>query len=390
MQSTQGSYLGPRLRIGIAGAGLLGRLLAWTLAHQGHQVSVFDPASGPQPSFDGQGAAGFTAAGMLSPLAELETAEPEVAERGWDAITRWAEIRADLAQRLPTPPNVACEGSLMVAHRPDLGAARRVLSRLAALTQERATPHRPQVLDAPQLQALEPSLHSTLGPLHAWLLPGEGQVDAVAMMQSLQADAPGVVWHWGRTVRQIGPGHLSLADEASSPKRRFDCVFDVRGVGARPEVPVRGVRGEVVWLHAPGLGLQRPVRLLHPRHRVYIVPRPGNVVLVGASEIESEDRSAMSLRSAVELMAAAHSVLPGLAEARILRLDTNLRPALPDNRPKVHTEPGLVRLNGLYRHGWLLAPSVVDEALARIGLGPTRGLTGATVPHPHAVVPLAV
>ena len=98
----------------------------------------------------------------------------------------------------------------------------------------------------------------------------------------------------------------------------------------------------------------------------------------------------MSLRSAVELMAAAHSVLPSLAEARILRLDTNLRPALPDNRPEVHTEPGLVRLNGLYRHGWLLAPSVVDEALARIGLGPTRDFTGAAVPYPQPVVPLAV
>ena len=116
------------------------------------------------------------------------------------------------------------------------------------------------------------------------------------------------------------------------------------------------------------MNLQRPVRLLHPRYRVYIVPRPGDLVLVGASEIESEDRSPMSLRSAVELMAAAHSVVPDLAEARIIRLDTNLRPALPDNRPDIHVEPGLVRLNGLYRHGWLLAPSVLDEALARTDL----------------------
>ena len=390
MQRTLGSHPGQRLSIGIAGAGLLGRLLAWNLAHQGHQVSVFDPASGPQPSFDGQGAAGFTAAGMLSPLAELETAEPDVAERGWYAITRWAEIRADLALRLPAPPHFAREGSLMVAHRPDLGAARRVLSRLDALTQERAAPYRPQALDSHQLQALEPGLHSTLGPLHAWMLPGEGQVDAVGMMQSLQADAPSVVWHWGRAVRQMGPGYLSLAEDASSPRLRFDCVFDVRGVGARPDTPVRGVRGEVVWLHAPGLSLQRPVRLLHPRHRVYIVPRPGDVVLIGASEIESEDRSPMSLRTAVELMAAAHSVMPGLAEARILRMDTNLRPALPDNRPDIHTEPGLVRLNGLYRHGWLLAPSVVDEALERVGLGSLQGITGATVHHPHPVAPLAV
>jgi glycine oxidase len=127
------------------------------------------------------------------------------------------------------------------------------------------------------------------------------------------------------------------------------------------------VRGELAWLHAPGLGLQRPVRLLHPRHRVYIVPRADDTVLVGATEIESEDRSPVSLRSAVELMAAAHSVIPGLAEARILRLDRNLRPALPDHRPVVHVETGLVRINGLYRHGWLLAPSLVDEALHQLG-----------------------
>ena len=130
------------------------------------------------------------------------------------------------------------------------------------------------------------------------------------------------------------------------------------------------MRGELVWLHAPGLGLQRPVRLLHPRHRVYIVPRADDMVLVGASEIESEDRSPMSLRSAVELMAAAHSVLPGLAEARIHRLDVNLRPALPNHHPIVQVDEGLVRINGLYRHGWLLAPALLDQALYRAGLRP--------------------
>ena len=100
------------------------------------------------------------------------------------------------------------------------------------------------------------------------------------------------------------------------------------------------------------------------------MPRPGNVYLVGASEIESEDRSNVSLRSAVELMAAAHSIVPGLAEARILRMDSNLRPAMPDNRPHLHQEPGLVRINGLYRHGWLLAPALLDDALTHTGLLP--------------------
>jgi glycine oxidase len=145
-------------------------------------------------------------------------------------------------------------------------------------------------------------------------------------------------------------------------------VFDVRGTGAARELPVRGVRGEMVWLHAPGLHLRRPLRLLHPRHRVYIVPRPDDIVLVGASEIESEDRSTVSLRSAVELMAAAHSVLPALAEARIVRMDSNLRPALPDNAARIECTPGLVRINGLFRHGWLVAPALIEQALQQAHL----------------------
>ena len=174
--------------------------------------------------------------------------------------------------------------------------------------------------------------------------------------------------HWGRRFEGVRAGALDLADGSSS---RFDCVFDVRGVGGRPELPVRGVRGvrgEIVWLHAPAHGLMRPVRLMHPRHRVYLVPRPGDVVVVGASEIESEDRSPVSLRSAVELMAAAHSVMPALAEARVLRLDSNLRSALPENEPGSEITPGCVRINGLFRHGWLVAPALIEDALEACGL----------------------
>jgi glycine oxidase len=148
-------------------------------------------------------------------------------------------------------------------------------------------------------------------------------------------------------------------------------MFQVRGENqtqrASPIFNVRGVRGEVIWLDCPGHGLTRPVRLLHPRHRVYIVPRSARDVLVGASEIESEDRSPVSLRSATELMAAAHSVLPALAEARILKLDVNLRPALPDNAPRIEQAPRLLRINGLFRHGWLLAPALVEQALRQTG-----------------------
>ncbi|HEU4620927.1 MAG TPA: FAD-dependent oxidoreductase [Burkholderiaceae bacterium] len=344
--------------IGIAGAGLLGRLLAWRLGRAGYRVSVFDPAPGPAARFgvhgEGQHAAGFTAAGMLSPLAELETAGPRVAELGWRSIDLWREI----AQALGIEHGFVQHGSLMLAHRNDLGAAQRVLARLSQSTHPRASA---QALDPSRLLALEPALQ---GAAHAWLLPDEAHVDPVAIMTALQAQAPNTQWHWNHRVVTVEPGCMAL-ENGDSPQ--FDLVFDVRGTGARPSLPVRGVRGEIAWLHLAAHGLTRPVRLLHPRHRVYLVPRDENTVVVGASEIESEDRSPASVRSVVELLSAAYSVMPALAEARVTRLDTNLRPALPDNEPLLDATPRCVRINGLFRHGWLLAPALVSDALSACG-----------------------
>lgn len=333
---------------GIAGAGLLGRLLAWRLAREGHAVSVFDTAPGPEPRFDAQGPAAFSAAGMLSPLAERDHAAPAIAAWGWRSIALWQGIVAALGA--PRPLFVR-RGSLMLAHRADLGSAQRVLARL---NDERAAP---QPLDAAALQALEPALPAFA---HAWLLPGEAQIDPLATLAALHAQAQGVQWHWGRSVAHMVPGRLQFADGSAAD---FDTVVDVRGLGARPALPLRGVRGETCWLHAPGHGLTRPVRLLHARHRVYLVPRPGDLMFVGATEIESEDCSPVSLKSAVELMSAAYSVLPMLAEARILRLDRHLRPALPDHLPCIAHADGLLTINGLFRHGWLLAPALVEDAL---------------------------
>jgi glycine oxidase len=345
--------------VAIAGAGLLGRLLAWRLARLGLDVSVFDCAPGPEPRFgeygSAQHAAGFTAAGMLSPVAELEHASPRIAALGWRSIALWQEI----VGALRVPPAFARHGSLLLAHRSDLGAAQRVLARLAS------TPAgAPQPLQANQLSELEPALQ---GAAHAWLLPGEAHIDTVQALRALHAEAPGVRWYWQHAVREAEPGRVLLAD---GDAMRFDLVFDVRGLGARPDLPLRGVRGELLWLRLVDHRLTRPARLLHPRHRVYLVPRSPELVLVGATEVESEDRSEVSVRSAVELLSAAHSVMPALAEARIARLDTNLRPALPDNEPTLDAAPGLVRINGLFRHGWLLAPALVQDALAACALEP--------------------
>lgn len=369
-------------QIGIAGAGLLGRLLAWQLAGLGQAVTVFDPASGPLD----RGAAGWTAAGMLSPLAELECADARVAALGWRSLELWDRLLAQLPQAV----HFRREGSLLLAHRGDLGSAQRLLG---VLRDKQPAGCAAQALSAEQLHALEPAVH---GPSHAWWLAGEGQIHTVQAMQALAAGATqrGIRWCWGQRVQALAPGRID--------GQRFDAVFDVRGVGARPPVSargedqgftpqlrgedqgftpqLRGVRGEILWLHAPGLVLRRPLRLLHPRWRVYLVPRPDDIVVVGASEIESEDRSPISVRTLLGLLSAAHSVLPELAEARLVHTETNLRPALPDNLPRIESQPGLTRINGLFRHGWLIAPALVEDALRQAGLDVATAPTAEPLP----------
>ncbi len=421
------------MHIGIAGAGLLGRLLAWRLARAGHAVQVFDAAAGPQPVFRSLApdtgyvptAAGFTAAGMLSPIAELDNAEPAVAALGWRSIGLWRQIVAALPE--PRPP-LSVQGSLLLAHRGDAGAAQRVLDRLAHAARAPEWPSGQGAVTPLTMEALRQIEPAIQGPAQAWLLPGVGHIDTVATMATLHAHAPGVRWHWGAPVLSVqageGGGVLVLTDDRALT---FDAVIDVRGVGARAlapsplwgegggegaaaltepappaptptllqrgresphpnplphtgegAFPVRGVRGEIIGLDCPGHGLTRPVRLLHPRHRVYIVPRSPGTLLVGASEIESEDRSPVSLRSAVELLAAAHSVLPALAEARITRMDVNLRPALPDNKPRIEHAGRRLAINGLFRHGWLLAPALVEQALQQTGWLASEALEGVS------------
>ena len=57
---------------------------------------------------------------------------------------------------------------------------------------------------------------------------------------------------------------------------------------------------------------------------------------------------------------------PAFGEARVLRVSAALRPALDDHRPAVVQREGVWHINGLYRHGYLCAPAVVDELAQKL------------------------
>src|SRR5512143_3591967 len=132
--------------IGIAGAGLVGRLLAFALLHKGWRITLFDSYQ----RAGGQSAA-VVAAGMLAPYAELETVEPLVFNLGKRSLELWPQWLAALEQ----PVFFQQTGTLLIAHRQDRADMERFVSHIRTKLGEHAEL---QAVDATQLAALEPEL----------------------------------------------------------------------------------------------------------------------------------------------------------------------------------------------------------------------------------------
>ena len=336
----------------VLGAGLMGRLVALTLARAGCEVSVHD-AGGP----GADQAAARVAAAMLAPLAESAIAPPALVRMGLHSLARWPQLLA----LLPRPVFFQQAGTLIVWHRQDAAEAERLAG---TLRRTQATVHGlapMQALDAPALAALEPALAGRF--MRGWWLPAEGQLDNRGLLDALRAALEAdtrvtLHWHSPRSPDDFAPG----------PDAR---VIDCRGLGARAEWPqLRGVRGEVIRVHAPDVELHRPTRLVHPRYPLYIAPKPDHLFVIGATEIESQDLSPASVRSTMELLSAAYAVHPGFGEARIVEIATQCRPTLPDNLPAIRqTQPRVLEINGLYRHGFMIAPALLDVAMEVLNTG---------------------
>ena len=140
-------------------------------------------------------------------------------------------------------------------------------------------------------------------------------------------------------------------------------VIDCRGWAARKALPdLRGVRGEMMRIRSREVTLTRAVRFLHPRIPLYVVPRANHEFMIGATMIESAEKGAVSVRSAIELLSAAYALHPAFGEAEILEMSADVRPAYPDNEPRIEARGNRIFVNGFYRHGFLLAPAFAAQA----------------------------
>ncbi len=342
--------------IAIAGAGLLGRLLAWQLLQAGCKVTLFEAGSfSPnQPQTDR--AAAFTAAGMIAPLSEAVVSDEGVYRMGQFALQQWPTWLAKLNTKQPF---FFQRGSLVIAHPQDFSELEQFERELQFVIPQCKTYHR---VNQQQIHELEPDLHPHFS--QGLFLAEEGHVDNRELLSAIG----GEIISLGVALREFTKVNVTANKIITeNSEENFDLVIDCRGLGAKAQDgKLRGVRGETLHVETKEIQLHRPVRLMHPRYQLYIVPKPNYRFIIGATQIESEDRSPVTLQSSLELSSALYTLSPAFAEARIIEMDTNLRPAYMDNLPRVKIQDGLITTNGLFRHGYLLAPAVVENVLANI------------------------
>lgn len=307
----------------VVGAGVAGLACALELSLRGFAVEVVE-----RSRLLGQGACSWKAGGMLAPWCERATTDEAVATRGAPAIEWWARHFAGTVRN----------GSLVVATARDSAD----LARFSQRTE------RFERVEGERLAELEPDLAGRFR--RALFFADEAHLDPRAALAGLAATL---------AARRVP---IRFGVEAKPAEFDNRIVVDCRGHAARDVLgDLRGVRGEMIVVRTRDVSLARPVRLLHPRIPLYIVPRGDGLFMIGATMIESEERRAVSVRSAVDLLNAAYTLHPAFGEAEIVELAADLRPAFPDNLPQVRHTGRVFHANGLFRHGFLLAPALADE-----------------------------
>ncbi|RWE26616.1 glycine oxidase ThiO [Mesorhizobium sp.] len=309
-------------RVLVKGAGVAGLTVAHELAARGASVTVAENRN------QIGGNASWLAGGMLAPWCERESAE--------EAVVTLGKVSADWWERT-LPGLVTRAGTLVVAHA--RGAFE--LARFAARTRNCES------VDQKALAALEPDLAGRFR--QGLFFAGEAHLDPRRALEALVDK-----------LRSMGVDFLFGAAKVAPSS--FDQVIDCTGM-ARADDDLRGVRGEMLILHTHEISLARPVRLLHPLHPIYVVPRADHHFMVGATMIESDHGGPITARSLMELLNAAYALHPAFGEAEIVETGVGVRPAYPDNLPRVkRRKDGAITINGLYRHGFLLSPAMAEQA----------------------------
>jgi glycine oxidase len=365
----------------VVGGGVIGLACAWELSRNGHHVTIVAPA----PGRDG---ASWVAAGMLAPVTEARFGESAMTTLLREGARLWPDFVTTLEAAAGSTVGYDTTGTVTVAvDASDRASLDDLLSyqHSLGLTAERRS--------ASECRALVPALSPSLrGGIE---VPGDHAVDNRALLRALVAAcrAGGVAFTEG-TVAALEPGPaLVLADGRRVGAHRVVLAAGtgLPGIGGLEGArlpPVRAVKGHILRLGPPpgtptvGPLLQRTVRALVHGRSVYLVPRRDGSLVVGATVEERGFDTAVQAGAVHELLCDARAVVPGIDELELLEAAAGLRPATPDNAPRIGWTglDDVAVATGHYRNGIVLAPLTARAVVDLVAERPASPLIGALAP----------
>jgi len=318
-------------KISIIGAGVAGLWTGLLARKQGYDVTIFD-----QDTEALSGACSYRAGGMLAFNCEAESKTDIITTMGKKSLALWQKYFPELIQQ---------NGSLLLTTAQDKDHLRYF----------EKTTYDYKKISSHEIETLEPALENRFG--HGLYFFNEAHLEPRLALKSLIKEC-----------RTLG---IQFQFETKISHKIKDTIqIDTTGLWAQKHISnLRGVKGEMIVVKCPDIALKRPVRLLHPHHPIYIVPRPNHHYMIGATTIESQNdiqNSSITVQSAGTLLTQAFYMHPAFGEAEIIEMNVGYRPAFVDNKPQIINQDSIYYMNGLYRHGWTIAPALAINLIEKI------------------------
>ncbi|GAB3676133.1 glycine oxidase ThiO [Actinocorallia lasiicapitis] len=342
----------------IIGAGVIGLGIAWRAAQRGLPVTLIDPDPG--------GGASHVAAGMLTPVGELQYGEENHLALGVDSRDRYPAFAAELRDLTGIDIGHQQEGVLSVAYDGD---------DLAYLRDQHAFQEGlgvgTELLTGRECRRLEPMLAPEVrGGI---LAPADGSADPRKLVEALLAavaDVPIIRRKAVEIVVSAGRARGVRLDDGTVVAAEQIVLAGGSWSGELADVPIRPVKGEILRLHCPVPFLTRATRALVRGFALYAVPRPDGELVIGATQLELGFDARVTAGGLWELLRDARTVLPGVTELEFREVNASFRPGSPDNAPILGPTgtDGLHVATGHFRNGILLTP-VTADALAEVLAG---------------------
>lgn len=349
----------------VIGGGIAGLSVAYHLVRNKQGVTVFEENT------VGSGVSSV-AAGMVTPASEVHLGEDQSLRCLKASLAYYPNFIDELTDKRPRAVDFRRTGSLLCAHEHD---GKEELERLVQFQREMG--FAVNELSPQELKDMEPYLSTRVTV--AYHAVNEACVDNKKLLHFL-----------ANTLRNLGceiiegkkvffnkeknsVTNLIIGDHGGE-SYKADAYVLTTGLGADTilNLPLRGVKGEIITIQAPVDVLRRPVRVYH-RYRVYLVPRADGRIVIGASCEEKSDRE-LKAGAVMDLIYAAWQALPLVYECPLVATEVGLRPTTPDHKPivgKTATD-NLFVLNGLYRHGIMASPYLARELVNLILANPTE------------------